>query len=135
MANAIRVYTSSGWQDMAYQGPPGTIPPYQIGQTWGVGGILTAGMILPQIFIPIRGNQSVRIAGLRALINTGTNVGIQLTRNGSVIGSVLTVSTTPGYQALTQALVDGDRIGLVISAPVSNPSDLSATVILEHTAA
>ena len=74
---AIRVYTSTGWQDLAFQGPPGqagTINPYQIGQTWGIGGALSAGMIIPVIFIPKRLNQSVSIVSARAAILSGISI-------------------------------------------------------------
>lgn len=115
-------------------GPMGTVNPYQIGQTWGVGGVLTAGMIIPVIFAPKRSNQSVTIVGARAMIQSGTSVGVQLTRNGTAVGGVMTVTTTPSLVSFTQALSDGDRLGLVTSAPVGSPSDMSYTVLLEHTA-
>jgi len=134
---AVRVFTSSGWQDVAQQGVPGltgTVNPYQIGQTWGVGGILTAAMIIPVIFVPKRANQSVTIVGARAMILSGTSVGVQLQRNGTNVGGVITVTSTPSLVSFTQALADGDRLGLVISAPVASPSDMSYTVLLEHSA-
>ena len=99
-----------------------------------MGGVLTAGMILPVIFVPKRANQSVTIVGARAMIQSGTSVGVQLTRNGTAVGGVMTVTTTPSLVSFTQALSDGDRLGLVTSAPVGSPSDMSYTVLLEHTA-
>ena len=115
-------------------GPAGTVNPYQIGQTWGVGGALTASMILPSIFVPKRSNQSITIVGARAVINSGTSIGIQLQRNGTNVGSVMTVTTTASLATLSQALADGDRLSLVTSSPSGSPSDLSYTVLLEHTA-
>ena len=115
-------------------GPMGTVNPYQIGQTWGVGGLLAAGMIIPVIFTPKRTNQSITVVGARAMIQSGTSVGVQLQRNGTNVGSVLTVTPTPGSGSFSQTISDGDRLGLVISAPVGSPSDLSYTVYLEHTA-
>jgi len=116
------------------QGTPGTVNPYQIGQTWGIGGALSASMIIPQIFVPKRSNQSVTVVGARAMILSGTSIGIQLQRNGTNLGSVMTVTTTASLQTLSQTLTDGDRLGLVTSAPSGSPSDLSYTVLLEHTA-
>ena len=135
---AVRIYTASGWQDMAIvgaQGPAGpAVNPYQIGQTWGIGGFLTAGIYSPVIFIPKRSNQSITVVGARAMTNTGTSIGVQLLRNGSSLGTVMTVSPTPASIALSQALADGDRLGIVTSAPVGNVADLSYTVFLEHSA-
>lgn len=151
MPPAIRVKTSSGWQDIAIQGAtgpqgvkgdpgptgsqgvPGAFSPYQIGQTWGIGGVLYSGMVIPQIFVPERAGQSVSIVGARAILNTGGTATVQFQRNGSNIGSATVVSTTAGFIALpTTALNDGDRLGLSITAISGTPADLSYTVILEH---
>ena len=116
------------------KGDIGSLNPYRIGQTWGIGGVLTASMILPNIFVPVRANQSVKIVGARATLTTGTSIGIVLTRNGSAVGSTMTVTTFASSVTLNQALADGDRLQLTTSAPVGSPSDLSYTVYLEHSA-
>lgn len=134
---AIRVYTSTGWQDLAMQGPAGATPainPYWTGQTWGISGPLSNGMVIPVIFVPERTNQSVSIVGARAILASGVSVGVQLQRNGVNLGGVATVTTTAQQVSIPlTALSDGDRLGLVISAASGGPSDMSYTVVLEHT--
>ena len=136
---AIRVYTSTGWQDVALVGPTGLpgppVNPYQTGQTWGIGGVLTAGMIVPSIFIPKRTNQTVTGVAIRAAINSGASVVLTLTKNGAAQSPPITVTTTPSLTTLGNYIyLDGDRVGLAISSPVGSPSDLSCTLILEHQA-
>ena len=136
---AVRIYTTSGWQDMAIvgaqgvQGPP--VSPYQIGQTWGIAGLLSVGMVIPQIFIPKRANQTINIVGARAIINSGTNATVQFQRNGGSLGAATIVTTSAGLISLpTTALADGDRLGLSITIITGSPADLSYTVFLEHSA-
>ena len=134
---AIRVYTSTGWQDIAIvgaQGAAGTVNPYQIGQTWGVGGALTAGMFVSQIFVPKRPNQAITVVGARGMINSGGSIGIQLQVNSINIGSVMNITTTAASHMLSQVLSNGDRLGIVLSDPTGSPADLSFTVLLEHSA-
>ena len=121
--------------DTGSQGPIGGTAPYQIGQTWGIGGVLTAGMFVPNIFIPKRSNQSVTGVGIRAAINSGTSVVVTLTKNGAAQSPPITVTTTPSLTTLgNYVYADGDRVGLSISSPVGSPSDLSCTLLLEHQA-
>ena len=134
---AVRMYTTGGWQDIALrgaQGPMGTINPYQIGQTWGITGPLVYGMFIPQIFIPKRANQNISVVGARAIITSGTSIGVSVLHNSVNLG-YSTVTTTAGLISLPiTPLSDGDRLGLEVYSPVGSPYNLSCTVFLEHSA-
>ena len=102
------------------------------GHTWGLVGDVTALTTLPSLFVPLLGAQPGTLVGIRTKIGSGTSVGVQVKRNGSNVGSVITVTTTPATTTLGPVtLANNDEIWLVLSAPVSTPSNFSATLILE----
>ena len=105
---------------------------FRTGHTWAIPGALTAGQAVPPIFVPEASGQTSTLVGVRAKLASGTSVGVQLQRNGSNLGSVITVTPTAASTAFSQAITDLDQLGVVLSAPVGTPTDLSFTVILEH---
>lgn len=114
------------------QGPPGVVSPFRYGHTWAlVGDIIAA--TLPVMFVPKNGTQNVTLVGTRAKIGGGTSITAQVQRNGSNLGSPITVTPTAATTAFSQALADQDEIRVVLSAPVGSPTDLSFTLLLEHT--
>lgn len=115
------------------QGEPGIVQPFRLGHTWALVGDVSTLTALPSIFIAELGTQSAVLVGLRAKLGSGTSVGVQVTHNGSNVGSVMTVTATPALTAFNVPLADGDDLSLTLSSPVGTPSNLSATLILEHT--
>ena len=118
----------------------GTIPaaqlppkPFRQGHTWGLVGDVSALTTLPGVMVPMVGTQMSVLVGLRAKLGSGTSVGVQVQRNGVNVGSVITVTTTATTTSLLQPLLADDELALVLSAPVGTPSNLGATLILEHT--
>jgi hypothetical protein len=119
----------------------GTVPaarlpvlPLRLGHTWGLVGDVSAITTLPSLFVLETGTQAAVLYGIRTKIASGTSVGVQVKRNGSNVGSVITVTTTAATTTLgSVALSDNDEITLVLSSPVGTPTHLSATLILEHT--
>jgi hypothetical protein len=107
------------------------IKTFRTGHTWLVAGAIVAGT-LPPIFVPEAGAQATTLIAVRAQILSGTNITAQMQRNGSNLGSAITVTTTSASTAFTQAITDLDRLGIVLSAPTGSPFDLSITAILEH---
>ena len=107
---------------------------FREGHTWGLVGDVSALTILPSLFIPLTGTQAATLVSIRTKIGSGTSVGVQVKRNGSNVGSVITVTTATATTSLGNvALSDGDELTLVLSSPVGTPSHLGATLILEHT--
>ena len=107
---------------------------FREGHTWGLVGDVSALTILPSLFIPLTGTQMATLVALRAKIVSGTSISVQVQRNGSNVGSVITVTTTATTASLGNvALSDGDELTLVLSSPVGTPTHLGATLILEHT--
>jgi len=88
---------------------------------------------LPSMFVPLRAGQASTLIGLRAKLGSGTSIGVQLKRNGSNLGSVITVTTTVATTAFSQALTGDDELTLVLSSPAGAPSNLGMTLYLEHT--
>lgn len=115
------------------QGTPGITQPFRLGHTWALVGDVSLLTALPAIFIAELGTQSAVLVGLRAKLGSGTSVGVQVTHNGSNVGGVITVTTTAALTAFSLPLADGDDLSLTLSSPVGTPSNLSATLILEHT--
>jgi hypothetical protein len=115
-------------------GPAGTVGPFRTGHSWAVAGVLTAGQSVPPIFIPKVAAQTATLVSVRAMLASGTSIGVQVQRNGSNLGSLITVTPTAASTTFSQAFADLDRLGIVLSAPVASPSDLSFTAIFEHQA-
>ena len=161
---AVRVRTATGWQDIALQGksvavyeqpnePTGAVNgdiwidtdaptpaplvtrTMRTGQSYVIGSTLTAGQVIPSIFVPIlSASQTTKIIGARHKIVSGTSIVAQLQRNGSNIGTAMTITPTKATTTFTEVvLADGDEIGLVLSSPVGTPMHLSLTVMFEHT--
>ena len=112
-----------------------TIRTMRTGQSYVVGGALTAGMVIPPFFVPVMGvGQTTKVIGARHKIASGTSIVAQLTRNGANIGSAITVAVAKATASFTPVTIaDGDEIGIVLSSPVGTPMSLSLTVIFEHT--
>jgi hypothetical protein len=116
------------------QGPVGITEPFRLGHTWGLVGDVSALTTLPSMFVPLLGTQAAVLYGVRTKLGSGTSVGVQVRRNGSNVGSVITVTGTATTTPLGDvALADNDELTIVLSSPVGTPSNLSVTVILEHT--
>ena len=128
---------STPWSSLPYAtgpagptGAPGTVGPFREGHTFAVLDDVTPVATLPSFFVPKHANQTVRLAGLRGKLLSGS-VGLQIRRNGSNVGGVITLTSSVSYTSLGDvALADGDEIGAVLTAHAS-PTTLSATVVLE----
>ena len=59
---------------------------------------------------------------------------MQVTRNGSNLGSAATVTPTASAPTLSQALANNDELGITLSSPTGSPVGLSFTIFLEHVA-
>ena len=116
------------------QGIPGVVEPLRLGHTWAIVGDATSLTTLPSLFVPLLGTQAAVLHSIRAKIASGTSIGMQVRRNAGNVGGVITVTTTATTTTLgSVALTDGDELTLVFSAPVGTPSNVSATLIVEHT--
>lgn len=116
------------------QGIPGITRPFQLGHTWGLVGDVSLLTTLPSIFIPFNATQAAVLVSVRTKLASGTSVGVQIKRNGSNVGSVITVTPTAATTSLGNvALAANDELTLVLSAPVGTPTHLTVTVIVEHT--
>jgi hypothetical protein len=107
-------------------------PTFRQGHTWALGGLLAAGLNVPQIFVPKTAGQAATLVAARALLGSGTSIGAQVQLNGSNLGSLITVTTTAATTAFSQVLADMDTLDLVLSAATGSPTDLSFTLVLEH---
>ena len=102
--------------------------------TWGMIGDLTSITATPSMFVAVNASQAVRLASIRTKLASGTSVGVQVKRNGTNVGTVITVTSTVATTSLGNVvLADNDEITLTLSAPVGSPTTLSATILLEHT--
>ena len=124
LAKASAANYDSGW----IAAPTKT---FRTGHTWLVAGAVAAAT-LPPMFVPKVSGQTSTLVAVRTQILSGTNITVQMQRNGTNLGSAITATTSPGSTAFSQAMADLDRLGLVLSAPTGSPADLSVTAILEH---
>ena len=113
-------------------GPPGYATPFRVGHTFSLLGDLTTITQLPSFWVPKATAQTVNLVGIRHKIAAGTSIGFQLKRNGSNVGSVITVTQTAVTTAITPtALADLDEFTAVLSAPVGTPATFGGTLLLE----
>ena len=116
------------------QGVPGVTEPLRLGHTWALVGDVTGLTTLPSLFVPLLGTQAAVLHSVRTKLASGTSLGVQVRRNGSNVGGVITVTTTAATTTLgSVALADTDELTMVLSAPVGTPTHLSVTLIVEHT--
>lgn len=129
----INVTDPSNPQDAATKAYVDTkvIKTFRSGHTWAIPETLRA-LGLPPIFVPEAEAQVTTLIGARAKIGGGTSIVAQVQRNGSNLGSPITVSTSAATTAFSQVLSDTDQLGLVLSSLVGAPTDLSFTLLLEH---
>ena len=118
------------------QGNPGVVTAFREGHTFAIAGDLSAlPAVLPSIFVPMSATQTTVLRALRAKIASGTSVGVQVKRNGSNVGGVITVTPTAAETSLGNiALANNDESTLVLSALTGTPTTLTCTFILETTA-
>jgi hypothetical protein len=107
-------------------------PAFRVGHTWAIGGALTAGLNVPQIFVPKAAGQAATLVSARSLLGSGTSIVAQVQLNGSNVGAAITVTTTAATTAFSQALADMDTLDLVLSSATGSPTDLSFTLVIEH---
>lgn len=91
---------------------------------------------IPGFFPMVVSGQSLKVAKLRAKINSGTSATVKLQKNGSDLTGFtgITVGTGAATTAPTaQDVADGDYLALVVTGVSGTPKNLSATVVLEHT--
>ena len=120
------------WIDTDADPPPSSLT-FRTGQTWVVGGALSAGQVIPPFFVPVIAGQASKIIGSRSKLGSGTSIGYQLTRNGSNVGTSEVATTTASTETFTPVTVaDDDEIGVALSSPSGSPANLSLTVYLEH---
>lgn len=98
-----------------------------------IGGEITAAIVTPDFHIAVALKQSSKLIGMIARVESGTSVDVKVRRNGTVIGSANTVTTTKSYASYNQDVFEGDALDLVFSNPVGAPTDLGVTLIIEHT--
>jgi len=110
-----------------------SIQPFRLGHTWGLVGDVTALTVLPSIFIPFGTTQSAKLVGIRTKLGSGTSIDVQLKRNGTNLGSVITVIPTAVTTTFNQSLAANDELTLVLSSPVGSPTHLTVTLFVEHT--
>lgn len=126
---AIAVSNGSTWSTLF----PAPNKVFRVGHTLSVPGSLTASMVIPGFFVPVGAGQAVSVVGVRAKIGSGTSLAVQLQKNGSSVGSAVSVTTTAATTALSSSLADGDLLSVTTASPSGSPQNLSYTVILEHT--
>lgn len=128
-AGQLLTKTTATNYDAGWAPPPART--FRTGHTWMVAGAINAGT-LPPIFVPKASAHTTTLVAVRAQILSGSNVTMQIQRNGANLGSPIAVTTAPATTAFSQVMADLDRLGLVLSAPTGSPADLSVTAILEH---
>lgn len=102
-----------------------------------VSGLLDSSLVVPDVTIPIATGQASRIVAVRARIETGTSVDVQVRRNGSATGFALLNNVTTSWQTMSPApnvsLTDQDAIDFTLADFQGSPSNLAVAVTVEHT--
>lgn len=118
------------------QGIPGVVTAFREGHTFAVAGDLSVlPSALPSIFVPMSATQTTVLRSVRAKLGSGTSVGVQVKRNGSNVGTVITVTPTVNETSLGNiALANNDELSFSLSALTGTPVTLTLTFVLETTA-
>ena len=139
-ATAGHVLTVVDAQDPPYSFAAPADKVYRIGHTWTIGGTLAVASgdtdFINPFFVDFIAGQSVSVSGYKAIINSGTNVVLDVKKNGTTMTGFddLTITTTassafPG----DVALADGDKLTLVVVSVSNTPKNLGFTLFLDYT--
>lgn len=89
------------------------------------------------MFAPVSAGQTVKLAGLRYKIYSGTSVTINFVRNGVAVtgltGIVVTPTTGQTLLGVSVTLTDGDELRPVVTAVSGAPLHLQVTAYLDYT--
>lgn len=108
---------------------------FQIGYSLPIAGTLTTASKPVPIFIPEPAPQTVTVLQVRCRIQGAANAAavVQLTRNGSGVGPLMSASILAMTATVTQTLSDGDELGANIISVQNSPQNLSFTVFMKVT--
>ena len=82
-------------------------------------------------YIPVPTGHSVTITTLRARINSGTNVNLRMTRNGTNLPGLTNLTVTPAgisVTGLSLTLTDGDLIAPVVNSTSGGPQNMTVMI-------
>jgi hypothetical protein len=113
----------------------------RVGNSYSVSGLLAvasgATNYLPPFFAPVPAGQTVKFAGIYAVVRSATSVTVSINQNGSGVTGVtaVVVTTTAGFTAATTppTVSNGDEFVPVISSVSGTPDGLSITFFFDVT--
>jgi hypothetical protein len=101
-------------------------------RSYVIGGSIDSTINVPDLYVAAHsGTQAVTLVQAIARIESGTSIDVQVRRNGTAVGSPVTVTSTKQTFTFSQALSDGDALDLSFANPVGSPTDLGFTLVLE----
>ena len=106
---------------------------YRTSHGFMIGGEITPTIVVPDFHVAGALKQRSKLIGMIARLSSGTSVDVRVRRNGAVVGSANTVTSSKSYYSYSQDVFDGDALDLLFSNPVGTPTDLGVTLIIEHT--
>jgi len=114
----------------------------RIGHTYGIGGevVVPAGDVdfIHPFFVSLASGHSAKLVKVRHKINAGTSVTCKLQKNGVDVtgftGMVVT-TTASDTDPADVVLVDNDKLALVVTGVADCPTNMSFTLLMEHTGA
>ncbi len=132
------VVTGSG--PVGPTGPAGPSAVIRRGHTWAVSGEIKVAsgqtdFLLP-FFVSLAAGQTAKIVKARYVINGGTNCNVKVQKNGSdVTGFTGIVVTTTAAETdpADVAVVDNDKLALVVNSVSGAPTNLTFTLFIENT--
>ena len=95
-------------------------------------GVIDTSIVVPDFMFSKTTNQTSILKAMIARIESGTSVDVSVRSNASVLGTAKTVTSTKQSFSINQALSDGDALDLVLSNLVGVPTNLGATLVIEH---
>jgi hypothetical protein len=107
---------------------------FRHGHTFALVGDVSSLTTMPSFFIPVTGTQAQVLYGIRCKIASGTSVSLQVKRNGTNVGTAISVTTTAATTTLGNvSLAADDELTFTLSSPVGTPTNLTATFYLDQT--
>lgn len=130
--------TPAGGDAVAFDAVSGQAqaPVFRTAINFVLGGEITGDIVVPDALIPKAANTTVKVVGVYARLESGTSAVVTVRKNGAAITNGTVTATQAGALAAPApnvTVADGDRFDLAFGALTGAPSDLSVSIIIEHT--
>lgn len=130
--------TPAGGSAVAFDAVSGQAqaPVFRTAINFLIGGVLNLTDAVPDALVPKAPNTTVKIVGVYAKLEGGTSAVVTVRKNGAAITNGTVTATQAGAfasPAPNVTVADGDRFDVALGTLTGAPTDLTVSLIIEHT--